>query len=156
MDSSKRHLFWVESLKAFAIFGIILNHFVESFGSFPWFSNPSYDWPDIASRLSSVFPAAGSTGWRIVQFLGWLGDMGPGIFILISGFTLTLSALGRNENSINIREFYLKRLVRIFPLYLIIHLLVILFAVLLKAGIGFDSSKVSLSMLGLRFTDKLF
>jgi peptidoglycan/LPS O-acetylase OafA/YrhL len=82
--------------------------------------------------------------------------MGPGIFILISGFTLTLSALGRNENSINIREFYLKRLVRIFPLYLIIHLLVILFAVLLKAGIGFDSSKVFLSMLGLRFTDKLF
>jgi len=156
MDSSKRHLFWVDSLKAFAIFGIILNHFVESFGSVPWFSNPSYDWPDLASRLSSVFPADGPTGWRIVQFLGWLGDMGPGIFILISGFTLTLSSLYKSESGFNIKEFYLKRLVRIFPLYMVVHLIVILSGVALNAGTGFDSSKVFLSMLGLRATDKLF
>jgi hypothetical protein len=55
MDSSKRHLFWVESLKAFAIFGIILNHFVESFGSFPWFSNPSYDWPTLPAAYLLFF-----------------------------------------------------------------------------------------------------
>lgn len=156
MVSSDRRLLWVDGLKAFAIIGIILNHFVESFGSFPWFSNPSYNWPDVATRLSSVFPSDGSPGWRLVQFLGWLGDMGPGIFILVSGFTLTLSSLNRSEKDLNIREFYLKRFVRIFPLYLVIHLLVIFFAVMLRAGIGFDSSRVCLSMLGLRFTDKLF
>jgi len=82
--------------------------------------------------------------------------MGPGIFILLSGFTLTLSLLNKDEKKINIREFYVKRLTRIFPLYLTIHLLVILVAVLLNESIGFDASKVSLSMLGLRFTDGLF
>lgn len=156
MTSSRQHLFWIDSLKAFAILGIILNHFVESFGSFPWFSNPSYSWPDLVTRLSSVFPADGAIVWRIIQFLGWLGDMGPGIFIFVSGFTLTLSNLQKGENKFNIRDFYLRRLIRIFPLYLVIHLIIILLSVLFKAGIGFDSSKVFLSMLGLRFTDKLF
>ena len=82
--------------------------------------------------------------------------MGPGIFILVSGFTLTLSALSKNDSDINIKEFYFKRLARIFPLYLVIHLIVILIGVLLDEDLGFDPSKVFLSMLGLRFTDGLF
>ena len=153
---TKRHLFWVEGLKAFAILGIILNHFVESFGFVPWFSNPSYNWPDIAARLASIFPAEGTLGWRIVQFLGWLGDMGPGIFILLSGFTLTLSSLDRNGAELKANDFYARRLLRIFPLYLTIHLIIILTGALLNKGPDFTSAKLFMSMLGLRFTDTLF
>ena len=33
MNTDKRYLSWVDGLKAFAIIAILLNHFVESFGS---------------------------------------------------------------------------------------------------------------------------
>jgi peptidoglycan/LPS O-acetylase OafA/YrhL len=155
MSKEQKHLDWVDGLKAFAIIMILLNHFVESFKSFPWFSCPSYNWPDISVRLSNIFPADGSIIWRLVQFLGWLGDMGPGIFILVSGFTLTLSALNRNGSEFSIKDFYSKRLLRIFPLYIVIHFLVIIIIALLRS-IDFTAPELLFSMLGLRFTDNLF
>lgn len=157
MNSEKKHLFWVDGLKAFAIIGILLNHFVESFGSFPWFSNPSYSWPDFATRIMTIFPSDGPIWWRIVQFLGWLGDMGPGVFILVSGFTLTLSALQKDEKEIKIKSFYQSRLVRILPLYMVIHILVMISGEFLSEGsMNIASPSIFLSMLGLRFTDGLF
>jgi peptidoglycan/LPS O-acetylase OafA/YrhL len=157
MKNNRIHIEWVDGLKAFAIISILLNHFVESFGLFPWFSFPSYDWPDLGTRISNLFPSEGPITWRIVQFLGWLGDMGPGVFILLSGFTLTLSALQKNEREISVKNFYRSRLIRIIPLYLIIHLLVMVSGTFLgDKSYDFASSRVFLSMLGLRASDSLF
>lgn len=145
---------WIDALKAFAILGILLNHFVESFRSYPWFSNPSSTWPDLATRMANIFPQEGSLPFRFVQFFGWLGDMGPGVFILLSGFTLTLSALRKPTGLIS---FYRKRLLRIYPLYMIIHALVLALAVLIfKWDIDPFSVKTILSFLGLRFNESLF
>jgi peptidoglycan/LPS O-acetylase OafA/YrhL len=156
-EKTRFHYNWVDGLKAFAIIAILLNHFVESFGKYPWFSFPSYNWPDFSTRISSFFPSEGPIIWRIVQFLGWLGDMGPGVFILLSGFTLTLSAFRKNQKEINVKSFYRNRLVRIVPLYLVIHILVMVSGVFFGKGhIDFTSGHVFLSMLGLRFTDGLF
>ena len=146
---------WVDGLKAFAIIGILLNHFVEEFGEGPWFSNPSYNWPSFSERISSILPEG--SNWFIIgiKFLGWLGDMGPGVFILLSGFTLTLSQLKNEKSTL---DFFRSRIIRIFPLYLVIHFIVIVFIILVNYPVGFKvfSPWVSLSFLGLRFTDSLF
>lgn len=157
MNNNRIHIEWVDGLKAFAIIAILLNHFVESFGLFPWFSFPSYDWPDLGTRISAILPSEGPLTWRIVQFLGWLGDMGPGIFIFLSGFSLTFSALQKNEKGIDLKNFYWSRLIRIFPLYLVIHILVMVSGAFLgDKSYDFFSSRMFLSMLGLRASDGLF
>lgn len=145
---------WIDALKAFAIFGILLNHAVETFHSYPWFSNPSANWPPLTERLNSIFPKDGSFVERIIQFLGWLGDMGPGIFILLSGLTLTISALNKPKSKI---DFYKTRATRIYPLYITIHLIILFFAVtFFKWGNNYMLLMSPISMLGLRFTNALF
>jgi len=145
---------WVDALKAFAILAILLNHFVESFHSFPWFSNPSSDWPAFSVRMSNLFPKDGPIFIRIVEFAGWLGDMGPGVFILLSGFTLAFSALNKPIGTI---DFYKKRVLRIYPLYITIHFIIL---VAVKFWFKWDINILSynslLSILGLRFNESLF
>jgi len=155
MASQNNKLDWIDALKGFAIIGILLNHFVESyFHSYPWFSNPESNWPELAERMGTIFPKEGSFFIRFIQFLGWLGDMGPGIFIFISGLTLTLSALKKPINTI---EFYKNRLLRIYPLYIAIHAIILFVAaIFFKWEIHYLSPYTILSFLGLRFTDSLF
>ena len=154
MNAVKTKLEWVDALKGFAILGILLNHFVESFRSYPWFTNPYSDWPDLATRLGNIIPADGSIPFRLVKFFGWLGDMGPGVFILLSGLTLTLSAY---RNRLSVIDFYRKRLWRIYPLYMVIHAVVLFVAVyVFHWEIEAFSVKTLLSFLGLRFNESLF
>jgi len=154
-EKIKSRFDWVDGLKAFAIIGILLNHFVEEFGEGPWFSNPSYNWPSFSDKIATILP--NGSNWLVIgmKFLGWLADMGPGVFILLSGFTLALSQL-RNEKSTI--DFYRSRAIRIFPLYIAIHLIVLIFAVVANypAGLKVFSPQVFLSLLGLRFSDSLF
>lgn len=89
--------------------------------------------------------------------LGWLGDMGPGVFIILSGFTLALSLLRKEAKSVSIIDFYKRRLIRIFPLYIVIHIIVLFFIQFFgDLKVHPSSTNVLLSMLGLRFTDNLF
>ena len=126
MAAPKTKLDWVDAMKGFALIAILLNHFVESFNSGPWFSNPSYNWPEFSVRMSNLFPSEGTLFIRIIQFMGWLGDMGPGVFFFISGLILTISAL---NNPLNTIDFYTKRLLRIFPLYISIHAFILIIAI---------------------------
>jgi len=146
---------WVDGVKAFAIIAILLNHFVEQFGEGPWFSNPSYNWPPFSERIASIIPEGSNWVFIFVKFLGWLGDMGPGVFILLSGFTLTISQL-RNEKSV--LTFYRSRILRIFPLYIAIHIIVLIFILIVNFPPGFKifSPSVLLSLSGLRFNNGLF
>ncbi|HEY5408275.1 MAG TPA: acyltransferase family protein [Ginsengibacter sp.] len=154
MKSNTKKLDWVDGIKAFAIVAILLNHFVESFGEGPWFSSPSRNWPDFSVRMSTLFPTGANIGVQIIKFLGWLGDMGPGVFILLSGLTLTISALNKPLKPIG---FYTKRLLRIYPLYITIHIIVLIVAKYwFKWDIHFFSGATLLSLAGLRFTDSLF
>ena len=154
MKGHTKNIDWVDGLKGFAIIAILLNHFVESFGTGPWFSNPSYNWPEFSVRMANIFPAGGALPVRAAKFLGWLGDMGPGVFILLSGLTLTLSALSK---PIKPFDFYIKRLLRIYPLYIAIHVIILIVArYWFKWDVHFVSVPAILSLLGLRFTDSLF
>jgi len=154
-SNTKINLAWVNAIKAFAILGILLNHFVETFGPGPWFTNPSGSWPDFTVRMHNLFPQ-GNILRSAITFLGWLGDSGPGVFILISGLTLTLSAF-RKESLFDTNDFYRKRLVRIFPLYITIHILILALAILIpENNLNAGNPKVLMSLAGLRFTDGLF
>lgn len=152
-----RRLDWIDGIKGLAILGILLNHFVESFGAFPWFSYPSYNWPGLSERLSTILPGGSNIAVQSIKFLGWLGDMGPGVFIMVSGFSLALSSLLKNEKEISVGSYFKKRLLRIMPLYITIHILVVCLIVFFKNGnISLSSPHVLISLLGLRATDGLF
>lgn len=155
MKSSAKKIEWIDGVKGFAIIAILLNHFVESFGPGPWFSNPSYNWPEFSVRMTTLFPTDGRPLIvRIIEFMGWLGDMAPGVFILLSGLTLTISALNKPLHTL---DFYKKRLLRIYPLYIAIHLIVLVAAIYwFKWDIHPFSIATLLSLLGLRFTNSLF
>ncbi|MBD3321460.1 MAG: acyltransferase family protein [Chitinivibrionales bacterium] len=148
---------WLNPLKAFALLAILLNHFVEEFGSGPWFTNPSQDWPDFSTRIGNVFPTEHPFPISLVQFLGWLGDSGPGVFILASGFGLMWSAVHKPLLADSPRQFYQRRLVRIFPLYIAAHFFILFLALFVPGSdLTLSSPKTFLSLLGLRFTDGLF
>jgi peptidoglycan/LPS O-acetylase OafA/YrhL len=148
---------WIDALKAFAIFGILLNHFVEVFGPGPWFTNPSSYWPDFATRMHQLMPIGHSFWWNALKYLGWLGDSCPGIFILLSGFSLTFSVANKGWTNFNSTVFYRKRLFRLYPLYIAIHL-IILFLLIFAPGNKIEVSGINtlLSLVGLRYSDALF
>jgi len=149
----RKNIDWIDGLKAFAILAILLNHSVESFRFFPWFSSPT-QWPPFSERIHSIFPSSGNLLSDIVIFLGWLGDMGPGIFIILSGLTLTLSALNRKRETL---DFYRQRALRIYPLYITIHIIILIFAeFIFRWNINLSSFRTLFSLAGLRFTDSLF
>ncbi len=125
---------WIEPLKALALFGILLNHFVECFGPGPWFANPSHDWPDLATRLKQVYPGNHPFPISAIQFLGWLGDIAPGVFILLSGLGLTLGRERQHPNPGSLRDFYGRRLSRLYSLYMPMHFVILALAILVPAG----------------------
>ena len=149
---------WLDPLKAFAILAVLLNHLVEAFGPGPWFTNPSNNWPDLATRLHTFFPHDRLWPVAAVRSLGWLGDSGPGVFIFASGAGLTLAAL-RHASKIDstVSSFYRRRLARLYPLFIAMHF-VILGAALAIPGnrLTFGSPATLLSLVGFRGSEKLF
>jgi peptidoglycan/LPS O-acetylase OafA/YrhL len=148
---------WINPLRALALLVIMLNHFVEEFARGPWFTNPSDNWPTFIERISDIYPTENPFPISLIQFLGWLGDSGPGVFILLSGFGLTWSAMCRSVDTIQPIPFYQKRLWRILPLYILCHFIILFLAVYIPGNtLTMASPKTLLSLMGLRFHDSLF
>jgi peptidoglycan/LPS O-acetylase OafA/YrhL len=148
---------WLDPLKGFAILAVLLNHFVESVGPGPWFTNPSNDWPGLATRLHTFFPDDRSLPIAMVRTLGWLGDSGPGVFIFASGVGLTLAALSRPHVQSATREFYRRRLARLFPLYITMHFIVLGGDLAVPGNLlTFGSPLTLFSLAGFRGTASLF
>lgn len=148
---------WLDPLKGFAILAVLLNHFVESVGPGPWFTNPSNDWPGLATRLHTFFPGDRSVPIAAVRTLGWLGDSGPGVFIFASGVGLTLAALSRTGSQSTTAEFYRRRLARLFPLYIAMHFIVLAGDLAVPGSqLTFGSPLTLFSLAGFRGTASLF
>ncbi len=149
---------WLDSLQVFALLGILLNHLVEEFGRGPWFTNPSHNWPPLAERLQTFFPVEDPVWIAIPRFLGWLGDAGPGVFILASGLGLAWS-MGRQplRTSGWMQEFFTRRLTKLYPAYWAAHLALAALSVLLPVAlINLGSLSSLMSLLGIRATPKTF
>jgi peptidoglycan/LPS O-acetylase OafA/YrhL len=148
---------WLDPVKALALLGIMLNHLVEEFGPGPWFTNPGSTWPSLAVRLHSIIPPGTTVFLRLVRTLGWLGDSAPGVFILASGVGLTLSALARPADTLDPRSFYRRRLLRLYPLYIAMHFVVLAGALFVPGDFtSFAGMRTALSLTGIRLRSGLF
>ena len=142
---------WLDPVKALALLAIMLNHLVEEFGPGPWFTNPDNSWPSLAVRLSTIIPPGATPLLRVVRAAGWLGNAAPGVFILASGVGLTLSALADPEATLDTRSFYRRRLLRLFPLYIAMHFVVLAGALLVPGNVdSFAGMRTMLSLAGVR------
>ncbi|MEO8880728.1 MAG: acyltransferase [Gemmatimonadaceae bacterium] len=142
---------WLDPVKALALIAILLNHVVEEFGPGPWFTNPENSWPSLAVRLHTIVPPGTTVFLRSVRAAGWLGDAAPGVFILASGVGLTLSALAKPAGTLDARSFYRRRLLRLFPLYIAMHFVVLAGALLVPGNVeSFAGLRTMLSLSGIR------
>ncbi len=149
---------WLRPLKGLGLIGIMIYHLTIEFGSLPWFIHPSTNWQDLASRLKNIFPNDyPSVFISILQFIGWLGANCTGVFVIASGIGLTWGALRRPADEVQFARFFKRRVVRIFPLYIAMHFVLLIGALLIPGNhLSLASHYSLLSLLGLRFTDSLF
>ena len=77
---------WLDPLKAFALLAIVFNHMTEA-----------------------LYGANLFDDFSVIKFLGKLGDFGPGVFILTSGFGLAWSESKRKNDSFDFAAFYRRR-----------------------------------------------
>jgi len=146
-----QRLDWLDPVKALALLAILLNHLVEEFGPGPWFTNPENVWPSLDVRLHTIVPPGTTLFLQGVRAVGWLGDAAPGVFILASGVGLTLSALSDPERTLDARTFYRRRLLRLFPLYIAMHFVVLAGALFVPGNLeSFAGLRSMLSLTGVR------
>jgi peptidoglycan/LPS O-acetylase OafA/YrhL len=143
-------------MKAVAILWIFLNHTIENIFGGPYFANPSAQWPALADRINQLAPLRGygllDIPLNLARYLGWLGDQGVQLFLIVSGFVLTWSLLSRaGSKPLALGAFYRRRLGRIYPLWILAHIVFVV-AALFISSFNFQVSSASfwLSLAGLR------
>ncbi|MDX1377888.1 MAG: acyltransferase, partial [Anaerolineales bacterium] len=151
---------WVEAIKAIALLWIFLNHISEQLFGFPLIGNPLLGWPSFSERLNQLLPLVGYGVWNVpvnlLRYLGWFGDQGVQLFIIISGFGLTWGLLHRQaDKPVKLLPFYRSRAERIYPLWWAVHILFIASWFVTGWGLSLFDTNTVLSFLGIRITPEL-
>jgi peptidoglycan/LPS O-acetylase OafA/YrhL len=150
-------LAWVEVVKAVALLWIVWNHVAERLFGFPFAANPDADWPPLASRVAQLAPLTGH-GWldvplNLFRWIGWAGDQGVGLFLVVGGFGLTWGLCARGVGAaLPLREFWRRRALRIYPPWWAAHLLFLVPCLLLGRGLDPAEGTFWLDLLGVRLT----
>lgn len=105
----------LDALRFFAFFAVFVNHALISFGYYN--PNPTYKF------IQKNFLSA--------------GGLGVSFFFVLSGFLITYLLLEEKENHgrINIKKFYIRRILRIWPLYFLIVILALFIFPLFKDAV---------------------
>lgn len=161
MDQAR--LTWLDPIKGIAILGIVLYHTAIALFGIPPFDHPKDDWLPLLDRLAQLQPWPND---RIIPFLilnlfrdiGWLGYQGVHLFLVLSGFGLTWSIARQSPTSdVNIKQFFQRRLWRIFPLFWMGHIFFLFFHALTgQPDISIDDPRFYLSLIGFRFFPETF
>jgi peptidoglycan/LPS O-acetylase OafA/YrhL len=159
VESASDQLGWVDAMKGVALAWIFLNHSVERLFGFPFFANPTASWPPFGDRLSQILPLHGNGAWdvplNLLRWLGWSGDQGVQLFLILSGFGLTWGLLRKSAPSkIDTWSFYRRRVFRIFPLWWAAHLVALVLSIV-WGPVHIDDYRFYLSFLGIRLTPDL-
>jgi len=154
-------LLWVEFVKAFALVWILINHLSELYFGFPLIANPTADWSSLSDRIAQLAPLAGFGLWNlpinIFRYVGWFGDQGVQLFIIVGGFGLTWGYLSLGQDApLSKKEFFIKRAFRLYPLWWGSHLFFVAVWLLTGWGLSLADKSFYLSFLGIRFTPELF
>ncbi|NDJ85666.1 MAG: acyltransferase family protein [Chloroflexi bacterium] len=156
--SKRAYLVWLDYMKAIALVWIFINHVAERLFGSPYIANPSQDWPALSERIQQLSPISGygllDIPLNLVRYIGWTGDQGVQLFIIISGFGLTLGLLARqSDKPLQLWPFYQRRAERIYPMWWIAHIALAVASVGLPIWDFFPvSPNFYLSFLGVRFT----
>lgn len=155
--SRSDRLAWVEVVKAVALCWIVWNHVAERLFGFPFAGNPTADWPPLAERVAQLRPLVGH-GWRdvpldLLRWIGWTGDQGVQLFLIVGGFGLTWGLLARRAGTtLAVREFWARRARRIYPPWWAAHLLFVVPCLLLGRGLDPRESTFWIDLAGVRVT----
>ncbi len=164
--TANNRLVWLDRLKAIALVWIFFNHATEKIFGEPNWGNPSGDWPVLSDRIAQLHPLSGYGVWNLpvnlFRYVGWLGDEGVSLFLILSGFGLVWGILARSERgpqagrlngvslpTIDAKEFYHRRMNRIYPLWIAAHLCLLPMAIF-GWKISLIDSAYYFSMLGVR------
>ncbi len=150
-------LLWVEFLKALALIWIFVNHAGEALFGFPYFGNPSPDWPPFAERAAQIIPLSGhgllDLPLNVARYLGWTGDQGVSVFLILSGFGLTWGLLARGQvGPLPLGRFYLRRAARVYPLWWGANALALAIGFLVPAFFNITLWEYLLNLAGIRIT----
>jgi peptidoglycan/LPS O-acetylase OafA/YrhL len=152
-DSPTLH--WLDRLKGLGLLWIFWNHAAELVFGGPALGNPEADWPDAAAQFAEWTPFGGGgvagAVFDAFRWVGWTGDQGVGLFILLSGFGLAYAALGRPA-PVGFGPFLRTRVARIFPAYLLAHVPFLLTWPVMGWGLSFFAWQTWASLSGLRIT----
>ena len=147
---------WLDVLKGLAMVGIFLNHLVERTLGYPYIANPDANWPPLAERIAQLRPLHGHGLWdpalNLVRYVGWSGEQGVQLFLVVSGFGLTWGLIGRGGGPLAVGDFYRRRLARLYPQWWGAHLLFALAALLTGWGLSLRDPAFYLSLIGFRAT----
>ncbi len=152
---------WVEYIKFVALFLIVSVHIAERVFGYEFIANQNANWPPIGERIQQLFPLQGNglldIPLNIFRYIGWSGDQGVQLFLIISGFGLTWGLLGRYANkNLPIWDFYKRRAVRIYPLWWVCHIVFLLLSFfLLSLDVRLSDYRFYASFLGIRITPSL-
>src|SRR5438034_7030683 len=138
-----KRLLWLDVSKGLAILFVAYFHFFRTY--FEYGTLPPADWSGLAAGALTIARLV----WLKVSGLGFHA---VGVFIILSGWTLMLSTMRRAESgAIAWGGWYRGRLLRLYPMYWVAHLVYLLSPFVARLEPVDD--RIILSLLGLRFID---
>ncbi len=153
---------WVDRIKGFAMLWVVLNHIVETLAGGSFAGDPTGSWPALGVRIAqwqTPVTGFGLFSWPLTgaRDVGWLADQAVSIFIILSGFGLTLGLVAsRASASIDGPEFFTRRLKRIYPFWWGAHVLFLPAGYLFASGLSTGDWQYYASFAGLRFIPSVF
>lgn len=131
-----QRLLWLEVSKAIALLLIIFNHALERMGVYPSVFNPNSDWSPLSERISQLKPTTGGAwdvAFNAIRYPGLLGEVGVQVFVIASGLGLMLSAMRRSGLD---KGFLRRRIERIAPTWITVHILALIASIPLLLLLG--------------------
>lgn len=148
-------------MKGIALCWIVLCHIDEKIAGDEYIANPTVPWPPLAERIRQLQPVNGhgifSIPLTILRDLGWFGDQGVTLFLMLSGFGLTWGLLTRGApKTLDARAFFKRRFARMYPTWWGAHLLFLPIGFFMESGLSTRDPCFYTDILGLRFFPRCF
>jgi peptidoglycan/LPS O-acetylase OafA/YrhL len=141
----KHDMRWLDGLKGFAVLWIVLDHIAEHEWGVPFAGN-TFNVP-LAQRIAQWAPLHNIFA-TLIRDVGWTGDQGVTLFLIISGLGLAYGMARRGALArIALGAFYRARAVRIYPLWWAAHLAILAVALILHQHL--NPTTFVLSFLGI-------